>query len=933
MNRLFGLLLIVAALGSFSCAPLNYDPDDDGSHPGMIKVKSSGRSFHQGWNDTLASPDEKPGMTSSFTYDYWIDTTEVTQSHFSRLMSRHPVPDSSAYGKGDNHPVYYVTWFDAVLFCNERSKAEFLDTVYAYSALRHSPDGRVYELTGIRGDMSIDGYRLPTEAEWEYAARCGRSEQPFSVSSDSLLAQESAWYSKNSSNSTHPVARLRPNEWGFYDMAGNVFEWTNDWKGGYYDTAITNSMGAPHADNEYEKVIKGGSFNYSLSYLRPSNRTATYATSFSSAAEYVGFRCARGSIPLGQYIGTETDFVPNPVIITASRDEVRGFIGTSEIKVAFVNVSGANRTLCCVDFNRAFPSIREYLDDKKVYMPSISPDGRYVAYCSANEGQLGPSSITIRSLDSLNSPLIGIDADTAYIPRWWIDRTTQDTCLIYTNSAVTNSSPLWRSTKTFVRKVCDGRPVGEPRMLTDNGGFHDGRSADGRYLLTAYDRLMVRDLTTAEERQLFVFPDNGKDENGSVQVCNASLSPDTGDGLRCLFLDFGSPSASRITGSSYRIHEYLFVGSRTGAIERALRCPEKEYSWDGTEWSNHSRFAIGCGRNVQSQSHAVYAIDLEGRASKSLVAGTELQHPSLWIGFLVSNPSNFALDSIGRYDEPLLISDQLFFASKLLMFWNYHDSLEVVFIGSSVAIAGFDPSRITGFASFNMGYCGSGLTGQKNIVSNYILNHCSSVKIICSSLDVGWFGLSGGDATWGRAMRGSKGYAYDSAHSFWTAGITEDFKNIIRQIPLPVPGLDTAQGQFRREPYGWGASPPPFYGSLAWSFEDTNCQNNLATIQTIADTLRTRGIHWLMVNFPVHPYFKNDTAYSPWGPNWETALKVIGAVRAIDSTNAFFHFYDANMNGNHDYGNEDACDENHLSYIGAAKLSTRLDSIIHTIIP
>ncbi|MGA2508487.1 MAG: formylglycine-generating enzyme family protein, partial [Chitinispirillaceae bacterium] len=493
-----------------TCTPLSPDRGrpSDLLHPGMKKILSAGKSFQQGWNNTLASYDEKPGMQSTFTYNYWMDTTEVTQKQYYDVTGKRPVTDSSQYGVGDNYPVYYVSWFDAVLYCNARSRAEHLDTVYMYSGVHPPSGGSVYELTGLRCDVSRDGYRLPTESEWEFAARGASSLLPFSAAADSSYACYYSWFGKNSSGMTHWVAKRLPNSLGLYDMAGNVFEWTNDWKCAYNGTNITNSLGAFKPNNEYEKVIKGGSYNYSLMYLRPSHRSVTYATELSTACEYVGFRCARGVIPNGQYIGQSTG-PTNPVYIVAGTNDFQSFMGTSGVRIVFVNVSGNDRTLCYVDFSRMFPTLLEYLDDRNVFLPTISPDGRYVAYCSNDVGQSGPSKITVRSLDSLGSPRATLAPDTAYAPQWWVNP-AGDTCIVYTNSACDNGTSAWPLTKTFSQKMSGGKPVvgpSEPHELISDGSYHGGISVDGQYAVTGYRRLMMKNLSAnSTGQQLFVSP-------------------------------------------------------------------------------------------------------------------------------------------------------------------------------------------------------------------------------------------------------------------------------------------------------------------------------------------------------------------------------------------------------------------------------------------
>jgi uncharacterized protein (TIGR02171 family) len=915
------------------CIPHSNDADRSGDalHPGMKKITGAGKTFQQGWNSPLATLDEKPGMNSSFTYDYWIDTTEVTQRLYYDVLNRRPVADSSAYGTGDNYPVYSVSWFDAALFCNARSKAENLDTIYSYSGIKALSNNVVYELVGLRYDLTRDGYRLPTEAEWEFAARGGTSALLFTSVDDSAYAITCAWFGKNSSGKAHPVGTLLPNSLGLYDMAGNLLEWTNDWKGPYDGKDITNSIGALEPNNDYEKVVKGGSYTYGLQNLRPSYRKATYATMLSSANEYVGFRCARGPVPDGSNIGiVQSTVIPNPVTIMTGNDKVRSFFGTSSSKIVFVNVTGAYRTLCFIDFRRTLPYLQEYLDDKGVYMPTISPDGRYVAYCSGNEGQSGPSTITIRSLDSLNSPRERLVSDTAYIPRWWVNPLTSDTFIIYTNSSVSNGNEaLWKTTRTYMQKISGGKPDGSPDALVADGSFHDGLSHDKKFVVTGYNRLMVRNLATNAEYQMFISPSNGKDADGSNQVCNVSLSPDTGSAVRCMFLDFGYPRTSAITNDIYGIHEYLFISTMSDSIVGFMHCPNDEDEWDNTEWSNRSQFAVGCGRNSAGQSHAIYAINVDKKSSLQIVTGMELQQPYLWLGTIIKGAS----DSLGRYNDPPQSSEQAGLADKLLILWQICESLDIALIGSSQMYNGIDPRRFTGSLNcYNLASPANAILGQKILILNYILKHCPNIKMICTSFDLYWLMLPDGDYTWRNGVGQSKGYIYDSTHAFWPGTVSNDFKEIIRSIPITY-SFDTAcMGFFGNPSNNWGGDPPPIWETPLWDTTDENYKKNMSTIRMLTDTLRNRGVHFLVINFPISPYYKNTGYYSWAGPSRNTAHEIISVMERLDTTNAFLHFYDANMDGDHDYGNDEAANEAHLSELGAVKLTGRVDSLIHSIL-
>lgn len=918
-----------------TCTPLSTDDrTTDLPHPGMKKIASSGKSFQQGWSDALASQDEKPGMQSSFTYDYWIDSTEVTQKNYFDHTGKRPVADTSPYGRGDDYPVYNVSWFDAVLFCNARSKAEGLDTVYIYSRLKTLPNGSVYELTGARFDLSRDGYRLPTEAEWEFAARDGSSKLPFSNAADSSMAQIYAWFASNASGKAHRVATKRQNALGLYDLAGNIFEWTNDWSGPYSGQGIANSAGTLLPNTGYEKVIKGGGYVHGLMFLRPSHRSSTYITTQSTANEYVGFRCARGPVLNAQYLDIrQQNFVPNPVNILAGNGDMKSLTGAPASKIVFVNVTGPNRTLCFIDFGSTFPGIREYLDDKNVYLPTISPDGRFVAYCSRNEGLSGPSQVTIRSLDSLDSPLEHLGTDSAYIPRWWVNKASGDTGIVYTNSAVINNSSLWKSTKTYAQKISDGMSVGAPQELIADGGYHDGISADGRYMVTAYNALKMRNIKSNEERQLFESPHNGKDAGGSIQVCNASMAPDASG--RCLFLDFGYPRQSTVTGCSYGIHQYLFVTNFTDSLTYALRCPANEDSWDFSEWTNQPQFAVSCCRNAAGQSHAVYFIDLKNNFYQSILSGVEVQQPYLWISEIPFNPLNFALDSLGLYDDPHVEYSQGVFAAKMNMFWARHDSLEVIFAGNSLIQAGIDCKVLKKYHAINMGFSGCFLMGYSTIIRNYLLPHAPRLKIIGIYIPFYYFGLPLGEASptwWSNSIGQSKGFIYDKNHNFWKDGLPRGLDTILTKVPSPPSDGDSLGDIDTWGCNGWGGPDPDAPAFRPWTVDSTIYKENFAAFVSLIKEASSNKVHLVAINFPESPYYKNTGNYLRYGPSWETGRAVLAQVKALEKDFPFFHVYDAYQDGNHDYADEDAYECNHLCFNGSAKLTSRLDSVFTEIL-
>ena len=197
----------------------------------------------------------------TITRDFWIGRFEVTQGEFMAVLGRNP----SHFTGNSNRPVEKVTFLDASAYCSALSRSE-------REAGRLPPE---YE------------YRLPYEAEWEYACRAGATNR-FNFGDETSLGDQFAWTAENSDAMTHPVGMKRPNSWGLYDMHGNVWEWCFDWFEPYPAAPLTDPVGP--ATSKF-KLFKGGGWNQDLPYASASSR---FMMSPSNGIHFVGFRVALG---------------------------------------------------------------------------------------------------------------------------------------------------------------------------------------------------------------------------------------------------------------------------------------------------------------------------------------------------------------------------------------------------------------------------------------------------------------------------------------------------------------------------------------------------------------------------------------------------------------------------------------------------------------
>ena len=205
---------------------------------------------------------------------FMMDKCEVTQKEFRELTAGNP-----SRFKGDDLPVECIRWHDAARFCNARSAKEGLKPCY---------NEETWEC-----DFTADGYRLPTEAEWEYACRAGSTGEMFFKGGKRKLA-EYAWFRGNSQEKTHPVGSRKPNAFGLYDMYGNVAEWCNDcYDPDYYaNSPATDPRGPGHGT---KRVLRGGSWQDRDRKIGSSIRVGDDPATADICQGYdtYGFRCVR----------------------------------------------------------------------------------------------------------------------------------------------------------------------------------------------------------------------------------------------------------------------------------------------------------------------------------------------------------------------------------------------------------------------------------------------------------------------------------------------------------------------------------------------------------------------------------------------------------------------------------------------------------------
>lgn len=912
VNRILYFLLFALLVALHVCCSnssgVSQEIVEDRSHEGLVVVFASGQSVVLGTDNADAPSKERPRMKVLFDYDFSIGKHEVTCGEFNELAK-----SAQSFGKKedceiDSLPVSNVTYYDAILFSNAKSKMERLDTAYSYVSRSFDSDGSCTGMEGLVFHPEVSAYRLPTEAEWVYAASLGWS-------------PSNGWHNGNSDYKVHPVCTKSPNEIGICDMSGNVMEWVNDWMGNFRDTSVVNYVGAPDGGSQGERVLKGGSFRNDLSAISLYSRGDVYRVTSSTKASYVGFRLVFGAIPEAMWMGNSGKALNHRIVPLAGASAVRSLIGTYKAKLAFRNDVTGN--LAFIDYGGGSISVLEIEDTLDVYHPDISPDGSKIAFCTGLEGVKGKSELFVRDMNAQGTNLVKLDVESAAIPRWRV-LDSGDTVIVYVNDAGNNKDEsAWKSMSTWQVSFSKGK-FGKPKKLFD-GAYHDGVSQKGDFAVTGSSVLRA-----------YI---NGKDfvwYNGE-QACNVSLSKDASK--RTLFLDFGGKTGKEFVGESYRTHERILIVDSLGNLIQSVKAPEG-YSFSHSEW------ILGAGKeglldslvavalvNVNSSYPKLALVNVVSGTVTELVQGEELWHPCFWVkdGNFQDVDDNLDVDSAGVYIEGDAEDSEIIMKVKMRMFWNMKDSLEAVAIGSSRTERGVDPDYITSYSSFNFGYSGNELWSTLYIAQNYVLKHVPKLKLLLLEFSPDLENLTP-DFMNDVLFEQARGYVYDRNHDFWTDGIPNNFVALVNENN-PYTYEDSVRyvntrGLLKEASVGWGKTIEIDQDSVFSTIVMADYRTAFDSLCAVIIRCLDSGIKVVVTIFPQSPKYLETGAFGRHGMRKSLARQSINRLKQMAENNPDFEVFDEYNYGDHDYEDEMAMNWDHMSAAGAKRFSQRLDSLL-----
>ena len=907
---LFGMLLGVSCSNSVDVSSTKISEFSQDSRLGMIRVNAIGKNASLGTDEPTAKANERPVMRVDFSYDFSIGKHEVTCGAFNELMQ--PLTGLTLACAHDSLPASDLTYYDAILYANAYSKAENLDSAYTYVKASFDAENHCTNLEGFAFHPEVETYRLPTEAEWVYVAS-----RNWNV--------KKGWIAENSDYQLHAVCSIEMPENSPCDMVGNVMEWVNDWLGYFHDTTVTNYVGAPDGDALGQRVVKGGSFRNAEKSITMYTRGDVYTVTSATRANYVGFRMAFGAVPDAVWLNSSGNAVASRVVSLVGASTIHSLTGTYRTKLAFRNDITGN--LAFVDYSGGMNSVIEITDTLEVYHPEISPNGKKVAFSTGFEGISGKSALYVRDLNASGSNLVKLDVESAAVPRWRVLE-NGDTVIVYVTDAGNNKDEAsFKSASTWQVKFADGK-FGKAEKLFD-GAFHGGISEDNTLAITGARLLRAR---VAESGSTLTGTAHDTLWYNGEQACNASLAKDSSK--RTLFLDFGGKTGREFVGTTYGTHERLLVADAQGTLIQSVAAPSG-YSFDHSEWAFNGNLVVATLTNSNGAHQKVVLVNMTDSSVTDLLEGDELWHPSLWVnsGAALDADGLLNLDSAGIYLSEENCMEQIRFRIKMERFWKNLETTEVVLVGSSRLEMGTDPDLFPEWNMLNFGVTGIDANRNYYFIYNYLLNHSERLKAIAISIDLDyWRGL---EDHLKLVLSSGVGYEYDANHSFWKDGVPAGFVDAVENA-YPAPAEEsanfTARGGLMVPVRSWDADGIDILHDSAFTdLEMQYLDKNLAELENLVKQASEKNIYIIGIIFPQAPQYKNTGSFGAYGMPRSVAVQKIAYLDSLAKSNPYFILMDENKMGNHDYSDEMAHNRDHLSFLGAQKLTTRIDSVLKTL--
>ena len=910
------IFLLLTSLLFFACsldgnstsgsAFLDFSDDD---LEGMVRVSASNANSLLGTNDTNANVEERPRMRVKIDYSFSMGKHEVTCGEFNSLMKSQGLTLSCENKK---MPATDLTYYDAVLYANEKSKKAHMDTVYTYTSKQVDGNGHCTFLEGFNFHADVDAYRLPTEAEWVLVA--GRDWNP-----------QNSWNAENSQYKLHEVCTKNDDSSSFCDLAGNAMEWVNDWLGFFRDTTIYNYAGSPDGGNLGKRIVKGGSYRHMPSAMNLYSRTDVYTVTSSTRAEYVGFRLAYGSIPDAVWMGYNGLVNSKRVISLVNQRTLKSILGSYKIILAFRN--NLNSALDYLNYSSGTIYTAEIADGVDVYHPEISPNGRYVAYSTGLEGVSGSSAIYVRMLSLSENYLNKLDVKNAAIPRWRV-LPNGDTVIVYVTDAGNNKDETsFKKASTWQVTFMKGR-FGKPQKIMD-GAYHDGISVDNRLAVSGARllRAKIADSNSTVKNANDTLLYNGE------QACNVSLAQD--GSKKMLFLDFGGKTGRKFVGESYGVHERLLVMDSTGKLIQSVKSPDG-YSFDHSEWVHgRSDLAVVSLADANGMHKKIALVNLTDSSIVDLVEGDDLWQPSLWV------PETFDRskievdeDSAGVYMHEGDNLEGIYMRYNMELLWRYRDTASVVVLGSSRPLLSISPKFFgKKYFTINLAQTPNSIYMSRDYLDNYIFPHVKNLKYIILSLDIDLWYKDKDENFFESEYKQYAGYVYDKNHDYWKDGYPQGLMECTANY-LSVEGeayyLDERGLYTGSKCKAWGDVKIEL-DSMFFDEHPEALENSMNVLKDILQKAEDREIFVVGVIFPQNPKYKETGAFGRYGMRRSLAKEVIAELKDMQKTYPHFRVFDQNKMGDHDYADEKAGDTDHLCIKGASQISTRLYEFIKTL--